>query len=58
MRQIIKIQECQSLVIFFVILIASGWQLKSMITKYILIISGTLSGLMQGITGMGGPSIL
>ena len=43
------------LVIFFVILIASGWRLKSTITKYILIIGGTISGLMQGSTGMGGP---
>ena len=43
------------LVIFFVILIASGWRLKSTITKYVLIISGTISGLMQGSTGMGGP---
>ena len=43
------------LVIFFVILIASGWRLKSIITKYVLIIGGTISGLMQGSTGMGGP---
>jgi len=43
------------LVIFFVILIASGWRLKSNITKYVLIFSGTISGLMQGSTGMGGP---
>ena len=34
-------------------LIASGWRLKSTITKYILIITGIISGLlMQGITGM------
>ena len=46
------------LVIFFVILIASGWRLKSTITKYVLIITGTISGLMQGITGMGGPPIV
>ena len=42
-------------VIFFVILIASGWRLKSAITKYVLIITGIISGLLQGITGMGGP---
>ena len=42
-------------VIFFVILIASGWRLKSAITKYILIITGIISGFLQGITGMGGP---
>ena len=41
-------------VIFFVILIASGWRLKSAITKYILIIIGFISGLLQGITGMVG----
>ena len=43
------------LVIFFVLLIASGWRLKSRITKYILFVTGSISGLMQGITGMGGP---
>ena len=53
-EQIIKILM-SILVIFFVILIASGWRLKSTITKYVLITSGTISGLMQGSTGMGGP---
>jgi len=53
-EQIIKILM-SFVVIFFVILIASGWRLKSIITKYVLIISGTVSGLMQGSTGMGGP---
>ena len=53
-QQIVKI-IMSILVIFFVLLIASGWQLKSTITKYVLIITGTLSGIMQGITGMGGP---
>lgn len=53
-EQIIKI-TMSILVIFFVILIASGWQLKSAITKYVLLITGTTSGLIQGITGMGGP---
>ena len=43
------------LVIFFVILIASGWRLKTTITKYILMITGVISGLIQGVTGMGGP---
>ena len=43
------------LVIFFVILISSGWRLRSTITKYVLIITGSVSGLMQGATGMGGP---
>ena len=43
------------LVIFFVLLIASGWRLKSTVTKYVLILGGTISGLMQGSTGMGGP---
>ena len=42
-------------VIFFVVLIASGWRLKAAITKYILTITGVSSGLLQGITGMGGP---
>ena len=54
-EQIIKI-IMSILVIFFVILIASGWRLKSTITKYVLLISGIISGLMQGVTGMGGPS--
>jgi hypothetical protein len=53
-EQIIKILM-SILVIFFVILIASGWRLKSTITKYVLITGGTISGLMQGSTGMGGP---
>ena len=53
-EQIIKI-IMSLLVIFFVILISSGWRLKSSITKYVLLISGATSGLMQGITGMGGP---
>ena len=44
-------------VIFFVILIASGWRLKAAITKYVLIITGIISGLLQGIAGMGGPPI-
>ncbi len=35
-------------VIFFVILIATGWRLKTTITKYILVISGALGGLMGG----------
>ena len=43
------------LVIFFVILITSGWRLKSTITKFVLIVGGLISGLMQGATGMGGP---
>ena len=53
-EKIIKI-VMSILVIFFVFLIASGWQLKSSITKLVLVLSGILSGLMQGITGMGGP---
>lgn len=53
-EQTIKI-TMSILVIFFVILIASGWRLKSTITKFILLIGGIISGLMQGLTGMGGP---
>ena len=53
-EQIIKILM-SILVILFVLLIASGWRLKSTITKYVLIIGGTASGLMQGSTGMSGP---
>lgn len=53
-EQIIKI-IMSILVIFFVILIASGWRLKTTITKYVFLISGIISGLMQGFTGMGGP---
>ena len=53
-EQIIKILM-SILVIFFVVLIASGWRLQSTITKYVLIMAGTTSGLMQGSTGMGGP---
>ena len=53
-EQIIKI-IMSILVIFFVVLIASGWRLKTTITKFVLLLSGTISGLMQGITGMGGP---
>jgi len=53
-EQIIKI-IMSIVVIFFVILIASGWRLKTTITKYILAITGIISGLMHGITGMGGP---
>ena len=53
-EQIIKILM-SILVIFFVILIASGWRLKSKITKFVLVIGGIVSGLMQGSTGMGGP---
>jgi len=43
------------LLILFVILIGSGWRIKSTITKYILILGGAISGIMQGATGMGGP---
>jgi len=43
------------LVIFFAILIASGWRLKSAVTKFVLIVGGLISGLIQGVTGMGGP---
>ncbi len=43
------------LLIFFVILIGSGWRIKSTITKYVLVLGGLISGLMQGATGMGGP---
>jgi len=43
------------LLIFFVILIGSGWRIQSTITKYVLILGGAISGLMQGATGMGGP---
>ena len=43
------------LLIFFVILIGSGWRIKSTITKYFLVLGGAISGLMQGATGMGGP---
>tara|TARA_B000000477_G_scaffold123941_1_gene130357 strand:- start:824 stop:1573 length:750 start_codon:yes stop_codon:yes gene_type:complete len=45
-------------VIFFVILIATGWRLKTTITKYILVISGALGGLMGGIAGIAGPPIV
>jgi len=53
-EQLIKI-IMSILVIFFVLLIASGWKLKATVTKYVLTISGVISGLMQGATGMGGP---
>jgi len=53
-EQIIRI-IMSILVIFFVILIASGWRLKTTITKYILMITGVISGLIQGVVGMGGP---
>ena len=53
-EQVIKILM-STLLIFFVILIASGWRIKTTITKYILVLGGTISGLMQGATGMGGP---
>ena len=43
------------LLIFFVILIGSGWRIKSTITKYVLVLGGAISGLMQGATGMGWP---
>ena len=43
------------LVIFFVLLIASGWRLKTSINNYIFVVTGSISGLMQGSTGMGGP---
>ena len=53
-EQIIK-TLMSTLLIFFVILIGSGWRIKSTITKYVLILGGAISGLMQGATGMGGP---
>ena len=56
-EQIIKI-IMSVLVILFVILIASGWRIKSTITKSVMFITGAISGLMQGITGMGGPPIV
>ena len=56
-EQVIKI-IMSVLVIFFVIIIASGWRLKSTITTYVLIFTGAISGLMQGIAGMGGPPIV
>lgn len=43
------------LLIFFVVLIGSGWRIRSTITKFVLILGGAISGLMQGSTGMGGP---
>ena len=43
------------LLIFFVILIGSGWRIKSTITNHVLTLGGAISGLMQGATGMGGP---
>ena len=53
-EQLIKI-IMSILVIFFVVLIATGWKLKTAVTNYVLTISGVISGLMQGATGMGGP---
>ena len=41
--------------ILFVILIGSGWRIKSSITNHVLTLGGFISGLMQGSTGMGGP---
>ena len=41
--------------ILFVILIGSGWRIKSSINNHVLILGGMISGLMQGSTGMGGP---
>ncbi|MBT7525563.1 MAG: sulfite exporter TauE/SafE family protein [Candidatus Marinimicrobia bacterium] len=43
------------LLILFVILIGSGWRIKSSINNHVLILGGMISGLMQGSTGMGGP---
>tara|TARA_B110000116_G_C16645136_1_gene494703 strand:- start:97 stop:849 length:753 start_codon:yes stop_codon:yes gene_type:complete len=53
-EQILKI-TISLLVLFFMALIASGWRLKSSITKLVLIITGAISGLMQGTAGMSGP---
>ena len=53
-EQVIKILM-SILLIFFVILIAIGWRIKSTITKYVLVLGGIISGLMQRATGMGGP---
>ena len=53
-EQIIKILM-SILLIFFVILIAIGWRIKATITRYVLVLGGIISGLMQGATGMGGP---
>ena len=53
-EQLIKI-IMSILVIFFVVLIATGWKLKAAVTNYVLTIGGVISGLMQGATGMGGP---
>jgi len=44
-----------SFLILFVILIGSGWRIKSSITNHVLTLGGFISGLMQGSTGMGGP---
>jgi uncharacterized protein len=53
-EQLIKV-IMSILVIFFVTLIASGWKLRVKITKSVLTISGLISGLLHGATGMGGP---
>ena len=53
-EQVIKILM-SILLIFFVILIAIGWRIKATITRYVLVLGGIISGLMQGATGMGGP---
>jgi len=53
-EQIIK-TLMSSLLILFVILIGSGWRIKSSINNHVLILGGMISGLMQGSTGMGGP---
>ena len=53
-EQLIKI-IMSILVIFFVVLIATGWKLKAAVTNYVHTNSGVISGLMQGATGMGGP---
>ena len=53
-EQIIK-TLMSSFLILFVILIGSGWRIKSSITNHVLTLGGFISGLMQGSTGMGGP---
>jgi len=53
-EQLIKI-IMSIFVIFFVVLISTGWKFKATVTNYVLTIGGVISGLMQGVTGMGGP---
>lgn len=47
-----------ALVVAMVAFLAMGWQLKQQVNRSLLLFAGAVGGLVQGVSGMGGPPVV